>query len=245
MASDTDFTDDDFTSVDQDFFRRGEEIEHTPPPNNESFEDLDPEPARPPRWPRLRSHVSRVLHAPSQLSRRGRRAAYAGAGLVALCSIALAVPNDDQHLATSVARATQPAPATAPSSALAPAPPPALAPAPAPPPADATPSASTAEIRDHARERVSKPKRDPRRGKSHYDRGLQAWNRGDLDAARRSFAAATRAGHAPGYRALGVLYRKQGKRAEAIRSFRRYLRVAPNSNDAAKVRRTLAALERG
>lgn len=292
MKRDTEFGGDEFTDLDQDFFRRGEEIAHTPPPVPDAFDDLndleyEPRPVICLRQVRARlARLASAVPRPAQLSARGRRAAYVAAGLLALSSLALAVPNEDRPLTASASRTTaislprvlgelpravltdatvvhaeradvkvaqverESSSQRAPSRETEPAP--SRETEPAPPPA-ANPAAS-AEVEvqaDEAPRTTRKPsrtasrisKRTSRRGKAHYDRGLQAWKRRDLAAARNAFAAAARAGHAPGYRALGVLYRKQGKKEQAIRAFRTYLRVAPKSSDADKVRRSLARLD--
>jgi hypothetical protein len=274
--------DTDYTAVEEAFFHRGELLEQAPAPPVDPFDDLEP---RPPR---------------RRLSPRSRGAAIGAAVVLALCTIALAVPNDDSPAAASLAQSHEPpsanppltpsahpeqaeraarsaskGPAPAPAPALAPAPAPALAPAPSAHPEQAERAARSAskgpsahpEQAERAARSASKgpqahrPKRadrkpapteskrprarrDSKRGKKHYDLGLRAWKRGDLATARKEFLAATRVGHAPGHRALGIVYRKLGKTPQAIRAFRTYLRVSPKSADAAKVRRTLAQLER-
>ena len=104
---------------------------------------------------------------------------------------------------------------------------PALPPAPPPPPPAAAP----------AHHRVS--------GAVLYRRGVTAFARGDLARARHAFAASARAGHVAAYRALGVVYRREGKRAAAIRAFQTYVRKAPRSHDAPAVSRMVAQLEQG
>jgi len=82
-------------------------------------------------------------------------------------------------------------------------------------------------------------------GAALYQRGIAAFNRGDLGHARADFTASAHAGHVPAYRALGVVYRRQGNRAAAIHAFRTYLRKAPRSHDARAVGQLVAQLEHG
>jgi len=82
-------------------------------------------------------------------------------------------------------------------------------------------------------------------GAALYTRGLAAFNQGNMSRARHEFRASAHAGHVPAYRALGVVYRKQGKRAAAIRAFKTYVHKAPHSRDAKLVRKLVAQLERG
>ncbi len=128
-----------------------------------------------------------------------------------------------------------PAPVSVPAPAAAPAPAPAAAPAPAP-------AAAPAQKHRAVKRAVHRHHTD---GAALYKRGLAAFNQGNMSRARHEFKASARAGHVPAYRALGVVYRKQGNRSAAIRAFKTYVRKAPRSHDATRVRKLVAQLEHG
>lgn len=67
------------------------------------------------------------------------------------------------------------------------------------------------------------------RGEAYRRRG----EAGDMQKAEASYRGAIQAapGFAPSYRALGIILLKDGKKAEAARSFERYLELAPQAAD--------------
>jgi Flp pilus assembly protein TadD len=71
-----------------------------------------------------------------------------------------------------------------------------------------------------------------------YKTGLQQYVRGDTAAALATFRAsvATSPGFAPTWRGLGLVYEKQGNKAQARVAYRRYLQLAPTADDAGQIR---------
>lgn len=80
----------------------------------------------------------------------------------------------------------------------------------------------------------------------HYNLGVVFQEQKRYDAAAREFGLAVKAnpGDRDAHFNLALVYdRGQNNRAEAIRHYREYLRLAPDEADAAKVRERLAVLE--
>ena len=99
-----------------------------------------------------------------------------------------------------------------------------------------------------ALERPPAPKRaeDERSARASYERGNQRLLTGDTAAAISAYEEAVRSAPSSpsGYRGLGLAYEKEGKIAEAVRAFRKYLELAPSSGDRDLVARRVRHLLR-
>jgi Tfp pilus assembly protein PilF len=99
-----------------------------------------------------------------------------------------------------------------------------------------------------ALERVAAPKRaeDERSARASYERGNQRLLSGDTAAAISAYEEAVRSAPSSpsGYRGLGLAYEKEGKIAEAVGAFRKYLELAPSSTDRDLVGRRMRHLLR-
>ena len=99
-----------------------------------------------------------------------------------------------------------------------------------------------------AHESTAAPKAadDERSARASYERGNQRLLTGDTAAAISAYEEAVRSAPSSpsGYRGLGLAYEKEGKIAEAVRAFRRYLKLAPSSGDRDLVARRLRHLLR-
>jgi predicted Zn-dependent protease len=81
---------------------------------------------------------------------------------------------------------------------------------------------------------------------SHYYLGKIALDTGSPDQAIAHLTSALKGEMKPveAYRELGLAYYKKKDRAKAIESFERYLEVAPNANDADRIRKSIEDLKR-
>lgn len=81
---------------------------------------------------------------------------------------------------------------------------------------------------------------------SHYYLGKIALDTGSPDQAIAHLTSALKGEVEPveAYRELGLVYYKKKDRAKAIESFERYLEVAPNANDADRIRKSSEDLKR-
>jgi tetratricopeptide (TPR) repeat protein len=88
------------------------------------------------------------------------------------------------------------------------------------------------------------PSGDEGAARAAYAKGNRLLLTGDTGGAIAAYEEATRlAPNSPaGYRGLGLAYEKQGKPTEAARAFRRYLKLAPGSEDRALVAERLQRL---
>ena len=68
---------------------------------------------------------------------------------------------------------------------------------------------------------------------------------GRLPAAIEKFREATLAApsYAPAWRGLGIAYERMNRNADALRAFRRYVRIAPGAADAPRIQARIEALE--
>lgn len=75
--------------------------------------------------------------------------------------------------------------------------------------------------------------------------GDGALREGKVDEALAHFnkALASNSSYAPAHRGLGSVYVMQGKDAEALAAYRKYLSLAPNASDAARIRALVAGME--
>ncbi len=89
------------------------------------------------------------------------------------------------------------------------------------------------------------PSRDPHRSRALLREGTRAIASGDFTKARDVLkqAVAANPGSSAPHRALGVVYRRLGKRTSAIRHYRRYLRLNPKAKDATRIRKMIETLE--
>jgi Flp pilus assembly protein TadD len=85
---------------------------------------------------------------------------------------------------------------------------------------------------------------DDSAARAAYTKGNRLLLTGDTGGAISAYEEATRlAPSSPaGYRGLGLAYEKQGNSAEAARAFRRYLKLAPGSDDRALIAERLQRL---
>jgi Tfp pilus assembly protein PilF len=69
--------------------------------------------------------------------------------------------------------------------------------------------------------------------------------RGDFATARVQYEKAIQAdrGHAPAWRGRGLVLERMGRTQDAIKSFRRYLKLSPDAPGADKIRARLQSLE--
>ncbi|HUS65436.1 MAG TPA: tetratricopeptide repeat protein [Kofleriaceae bacterium] len=79
-----------------------------------------------------------------------------------------------------------------------------------------------------------------------HDEGVALLEQGDGEHAKERFKAALLADphHAPAYRSLGMVYAGEGRHGKAIKSFERYLELAPDASDADAVKARIGQLER-
>jgi serine/threonine-protein kinase len=79
---------------------------------------------------------------------------------------------------------------------------------------------------------------------AHYRDGVRDYVGGDLAAARRAFRRAIDADsrYAPAYRGIGLVYERQQDAAHALRAYRRYLRLAPDADDAEAIQARIVQL---
>ena len=101
--------------------------------------------------------------------------------------------------------------------------------------------------RQAAREPASQePIFDPYRAHKSIEIGLFYMKKGNYDAAIERFedAARSKPNFAQPYRLLGEAYEKKGARAEAVKAYRKYLEILPSAEDAGKVRKRIAQLNR-
>jgi tetratricopeptide (TPR) repeat protein len=79
-----------------------------------------------------------------------------------------------------------------------------------------------------------------------YQRGNARLLSGDLDGAIQAYGEAVRLNPTDpaGYRGLGLAHAEKGNKANAIRHFRQYLRLAPNAPDAPLITRRMNLLGR-
>jgi tetratricopeptide (TPR) repeat protein len=118
----------------------------------------------------------------------------------------------------------------------------------APPPPDA------GQIIASAPEPPPKRRRDPAATRaemvhavalSQVKRGEAALERNRVDEALESFRAAldNEKNIAVAYRGMGMAYAMQGKDAQALRYYERYLQLAPSAADAREIRASIAELK--
>lgn len=99
----------------------------------------------------------------------------------------------------------------------------------------ATPSSPTDEGIAEARERA----------RTHFERGVVAYREGRYVAAREAFEAALATYPSPAFHFnLARTYERLGRPSRALRHYREYQRLTPNSQDQADVRQRISALER-
>lgn len=67
---------------------------------------------------------------------------------------------------------------------------------------------------------------------------------GDLSGAKRKFRAAlsTHPGYAAAYRGLGLAHERSGSKNDAVRAFKRYLKMRPRAKDADSIRKRVVRL---
>jgi tetratricopeptide (TPR) repeat protein len=95
-----------------------------------------------------------------------------------------------------------------------------------------------------------RPPQNPRQAMQHavaisqVRRGEAALEQGRADEALASFRAALENEpiNAPAFRGLGMAYAMQGNDAQALQSYDKYLRLAPNAPDAAEIRQSIREL---
>lgn len=85
------------------------------------------------------------------------------------------------------------------------------------------------------------PKADP---SVAYKTGFQQYVRGDTGGALTTFkgSLASNPGYPPTWRGLGLVYEKMGQKAQAKKSFLRYLQLSPNASDAEQIRTRMERL---
>ena len=79
---------------------------------------------------------------------------------------------------------------------------------------------------------------------SEVRRGESALEQGQTDEALQSFSAAleNEPAMAAAYRGLGTAYSMQGKDAQALQAYEKYLKLAPTAPDAADIRNSVKGL---
>ena len=77
-----------------------------------------------------------------------------------------------------------------------------------------------------------------------YKTGFQQYVRGDTGGALTTFkgSLATNPGYPPTWRGLGMVYEKMGQKAQAKKSFTRYLQLSPKAADAEQIRARMERL---
>jgi len=85
------------------------------------------------------------------------------------------------------------------------------------------------------------PKADP---SVAYKTGFQQYVRGDTSGALSTFkgSLAANPGYPPTWRGLGLVYEKMGQKAQAKKSFLRYLQLSPKASDADQIRTRMEKL---
>jgi tetratricopeptide (TPR) repeat protein len=88
------------------------------------------------------------------------------------------------------------------------------------------------------------PPWDPQRAEKSIEVGRYYFRKGDYDAAIDRFQDAARyhPGYALPYKFLGEAQEKKGLKADAVKSFEKYLNLYPHAEDAEKIRRHIAKL---
>lgn len=90
------------------------------------------------------------------------------------------------------------------------------------------------------------PKWDPLRAEKDLEVGQYYMKKSDYDAAIDRFndAIESKPGYAAPFRFLGEAQEKKGQKKKAVKSYRRYLDLAPRADDADKVRKKIEKLEK-
>lgn len=203
--------------------------------------DIDMEVGEPDSGP------SAPLPAADTPAPRRRRAAGAIAGAAA---IALAIAGLGAYLARAEADAP---PAATPRrvTAVAASAKPAPAPAPAPveeaqpePEPEPTPEPEQAEPARPAPEPHKPVVEDPRSAEQLTAEASRKFLAGELATAKNLYKAALRKEprYAPAHRGLGLVYEKLGRKSSAVDAFERYLKLAPNAEDAEVIRQRIERL---
>jgi Flp pilus assembly protein TadD len=88
------------------------------------------------------------------------------------------------------------------------------------------------------------PEIDARDARALTAEASRLYLKGSLGPAKDLFKKAIRKQprHAPAHRGLGLVYQKLGRNANAIRSFKTYLKLAPNADDATVIRNRIERL---
>lgn len=87
---------------------------------------------------------------------------------------------------------------------------------------------------------------DPYHAEKSVEIGQYYLKKRNYDAAIERFRDATRykPNFAQPYRLMGEAYEKKGDKAEAVKSYQKYLEILPSAEDAGKVRKRIAKLSR-
>ena len=87
---------------------------------------------------------------------------------------------------------------------------------------------------------------DPYRAEKNVEIGMYYLKKRNYDAAIERFQDATRykPRFARAYRLLGEAYDKKGEKAEAVKSYQKYLEILPSAEDVGKVRKRIDKLSR-
>lgn len=87
---------------------------------------------------------------------------------------------------------------------------------------------------------------DPYHAEKSIEIGQYYMKKRNYDAAIERFQDATRykPNFALPYRLMGEAYEKKGDKAEAVKSYRKYLEILPPAEDAGKIRKRIAKLSR-
>jgi tetratricopeptide (TPR) repeat protein len=90
------------------------------------------------------------------------------------------------------------------------------------------------------------PTFDPLHAEKSIEIGQYYMKKGNYDAAIERFQDA--AGYKPNfalpYRLMGEAYEKKGEKAQAVKSYQKYLEILPSAEDGGKVRKRIAELSR-
>ncbi len=92
---------------------------------------------------------------------------------------------------------------------------------------------------------AAKPEKAPKADPSiAYKTGFQQYVRGDTNGALTTFkgSLSSSPSYAPTWRGLGLVYEKLGQKAQAKKSFLRYLQLSPNAGDADQIRSRMEKL---
>ena len=120
----------------------------------------------------------------------------------------------------------------------------------------AWPAASSAQVQQQPppppeRQAAGEPAKqepifDPYRAHKSLEIGMFYMKKGNYDAAIERFedAARSKPNFAQPYRLLGEAYEKKGAKAEAVKAYKKYLEILPAAEDAGKVRKRIAQLNR-